>query len=76
MLGTREPLVRQDGDVDPIAVDSVLEPDFPVAHNNLAIAYMESGDYELAAKHYDKAVSLGYGVAEEVRKEIEEKRQG
>lgn len=53
-----------------------VEPDFPVAHNNLAIGYLESEDYELAAKHCDKAVSLGYDVAEEVRREIEGKRQG
>lgn len=52
-----------------------IEPDFPVAHNNLAIAYLEKGDYELAGKHCDQAVSLGYGVAEEIRREIEEKRR-
>jgi len=52
-----------------------LEPVFAVAHNNLAIAYLENGEYDLAIKHCDKAVNLGYKVAPEILKEIEHHRQ-
>ena len=51
-----------------------LEPNFAVAHNNLGIAYLEKGEGELAAKHLDKAVELGYDVAPEILKEIEKYR--
>ena len=49
-----------------------VEPNFPVAHNNLAVAYLQKGDYALASDHCDKAVSLGYEVAEALQKEIAE----
>ena len=52
-----------------------LEPSFAVAHNNLAIAYLENGEYEMAVKHCDKAVKLGYEVAPEILKEIEQYRK-
>jgi tetratricopeptide (TPR) repeat protein len=32
-----------------------LSPDFAVAHNNLAIAYLEDGQPALALEHADKA---------------------
>jgi hypothetical protein len=48
-----------------------LEPDFAVVHNNLAIAYLESGDHALAIAHCDKALALGYEVASEIRSEID-----
>jgi tetratricopeptide (TPR) repeat protein len=47
-----------------------IEPDFPVAHNNMIIAYLQKGEYEKAALHCDKAVELGYEVAPEVLNEI------
>jgi len=53
-----------------------LEESFAVAHNNLAIAYLEKENFELAAKHCDKAVELGYEVAPEILKEIEKHRKG
>jgi Flp pilus assembly protein TadD len=48
-----------------------LEPNFAIAHNNLAIAYLERGETEKAEKHCKKAVELGYEVAPEILKEIE-----
>ena len=51
-----------------------LEPSFPIAHNNLAIAYLENEEYDLAVKHCDKAIDLGYKVAPEILKEIETHR--
>ena len=48
-----------------------LEPNFAVAYNNLAIAYMENGEFGLAAEHADKAQTLGYEVAPEILKELE-----
>jgi tetratricopeptide (TPR) repeat protein len=48
-----------------------LSPDFAVAHNNLAIAYLEDGQPQLALEHADKAAALGYEVAPEIFKELE-----
>ncbi|KPK32687.1 MAG: hypothetical protein AMK70_10185, partial [Nitrospira bacterium SG8_35_1] len=39
-----------------------LEPDFPMAQNNLAVALYYKGDYLAAKKHADKALALGYAV--------------
>ncbi|RZB32809.1 MAG: hypothetical protein SRB2_04220, partial [Desulfobacteraceae bacterium Eth-SRB2] len=44
---------------------------FAIAHNNLAIVYFEKKKYNLAIKHVDKAVELGYEVDPELLKEIE-----
>ncbi len=52
-----------------------IQPDFPVIHNNLAIAYLEEQSYDLAVKHCDQAVELGYEVAPEIIKEIEPHRK-
>ena len=51
-----------------------LQSNFAPAHNNLAIAYLEKGDYHLAAEHCDKAVELGYQVAPEILKECDTHR--
>jgi len=51
-----------------------LEPNFAVAHNNLAIAYIENGQYDLAVEHCDKALKLGYDVSPEILKELEKHR--
>jgi tetratricopeptide (TPR) repeat protein len=48
---------------------------FAPAHNNLAIAYLEKGEFDLAVEHCDKALELGYDMAPEVLKEIEEHRK-
>ena len=47
-----------------------IEPNFPIAHNNIAIAYLEKNEHALAAKHFDKAVELGYEVAPELLDEV------
>lgn len=39
-----------------------VEPKFPIAHNNLAVAYLELKDYKQAIKHCDIAVDLGFDV--------------
>ena len=39
-----------------------LEPDFPVAQNNLAVALFYNNDFQAAKKHADKAGDLGYAV--------------
>ncbi len=51
-----------------------LDPNFAVAYNNLAIAYLEKGEYDKAVENCDKAIKLGYEVAPEILKEIEEHR--
>ncbi len=51
-----------------------LGPTFAIAHNNLAIAYLENKEYDLAVKHCDKAIDLGYEVAPEILKQIETHR--
>lgn len=47
-----------------------LEPSFAVAYNNLAIAYMEKGEFDLAIENVDKALSLGYDVAQQIQEEL------
>ena len=42
--------------------------------NNLGIAYLEKGLHDLAIKHIDQAVKLGYEVAPEILDEIEKYR--
>ncbi len=51
-----------------------LDPNFAVAYNNLAIAYLEKGEYDKAVENCDKAIKLGYEVAPEILKEIENHR--
>jgi tetratricopeptide (TPR) repeat protein len=53
-----------------------VEPDFPIAHNNLAIACMEKGDFQKAIQHADRAVELGYEVAPEIMEELADHRAG
>jgi tetratricopeptide (TPR) repeat protein len=52
-----------------------LHEDFAPAHNNLAIAYLEKEEFDLAVQHCDKAVELGYEVAPQILKEIDEYRK-
>lgn len=47
-----------------------VEPNFPVAHNNLAVAYLELEEYEKAIFHCDEALKLGFEVAEELKAEL------
>jgi len=52
-----------------------LAPDFPIAHNNLAVAYLEIEDHEKAITHCDKAIDLGFEVAQELKDELEPHRK-
>ncbi len=47
-----------------------IAPDFPVAHNNLSVAYLEAGEFDKAIAHCDKAEALGYKVAERLKEEL------
>ncbi|MCP3873105.1 MAG: tetratricopeptide repeat protein, partial [Desulfobacteraceae bacterium] len=51
-----------------------IEPNFPIAHNNLAVAYLELKDYKKAIEHCDKARELGYDVVEDLLVELEPHR--
>lgn len=53
-----------------------VQPEFPVAHNNLAVAYLEKEDYEKAIEYCDQAVSLGFEVAQELLDELAPHRKG
>lgn len=48
-----------------------IQPEFPIAHNNLAVAFLQKKEYELAIKHCDKAEELGFQVAGAMKKELE-----
>ncbi|RLC24597.1 MAG: hypothetical protein DRH93_04130 [Deltaproteobacteria bacterium] len=47
-----------------------IQPEFPVAHNNLAVAYLEIEDFDKAIVHCDKAEELGFEVAQELKDEL------
>ncbi len=47
-----------------------IQPGFPIAHNNLAVAYLEIKDYEKAVKHCDEAQRLGYDVPPQLLEEL------
>jgi tetratricopeptide (TPR) repeat protein len=51
-----------------------IEPNFPIAHNNLAVAYLEQEDFKKAIEHCDKAKELGYDVAKELLAELDPHR--
>ncbi|MBC8438932.1 MAG: tetratricopeptide repeat protein [Deltaproteobacteria bacterium] len=47
-----------------------VQPEFPVAHNNLAVAYLQSKEFDKAIAHCDKAEELGYPVPQELKNEL------
>jgi len=47
-----------------------VQPEFPVAHNNLAVGYLEIGEFDKAIDHCDKAEKLGFQVAQELKNEL------
>ncbi len=47
-----------------------IQPEFPVAHNNLAVAYLENKEFEKAVEHCDKAEKFGFEVAQELKDEL------
>ncbi|MEA2059923.1 MAG: tetratricopeptide repeat protein [Thermodesulfobacteriota bacterium] len=52
-----------------------IQPDFPIAYNNLAVACLEKKDFEKAAEYCDKAESLGFNVSEGLKNELAGYRQ-
>jgi len=51
-----------------------IEPDFSIAHNNLAVGYLELKDFKKAIEHCDKALAFGYDMPEDLIKELEPHR--
>ena len=51
-----------------------IDPNSPIIHNNLTIAYLEKGDFPKAVKHCDLALKLGYKVANPIVQEINQYR--
>ncbi|WP_022667227.1 tetratricopeptide repeat protein [Desulfospira joergensenii] len=47
-----------------------IESEFPIAHNNLAVGYLELKDYKKAIEHCDEAVRLGFEVNPELLNEL------
>ncbi|MDY0375054.1 MAG: tetratricopeptide repeat protein [Desulfobacterium sp.] len=47
-----------------------IQPEFPVAHNNLAVGYLERKEYAKAIEHCDRAIALGYDVPEGLKQEL------
>lgn len=47
-----------------------IQPEFPIAHNNLAVAYLELKDYAKAIKHCDEASRLGFEVNAQLLEEL------
>ena len=47
-----------------------VQPEFPVAHNNLAVGYLETGEFDKAISHCDKAEKLGFQVAQKLKDEL------
>jgi tetratricopeptide (TPR) repeat protein len=47
-----------------------VESTFPIAHNNLAVAYLETGEFEKAIMHCDKAEEFGFEVAAKLKEEL------
>jgi tetratricopeptide (TPR) repeat protein len=52
-----------------------INPDFAVAYNNLAICYLQKNEIPKAIEYCDKAKALGYEVAPEILKEIDQHRR-
>lgn len=52
-----------------------IQPEFPVAHNNLAVAYLENKEFDKAIEHCDKAEKFGFEVAQELKDELASHRQ-
>lgn len=53
-----------------------VQPEFPVAHNNLAVGFLELKEFQKAIYHCDKARELGYGVAPQLLEELAPHRKG
>jgi len=47
-----------------------IQPEFPVAHNNLAVAYLETGEFDKAIAHCDKAMEFNFEVSPKLIAEL------
>lgn len=47
-----------------------IHPDFPIAHNNLAVGYLQKGEYGKAIDHCDRAEAMGFEVVPDLKKEL------
>jgi tetratricopeptide (TPR) repeat protein len=47
-----------------------LDPNFPLAYHNLALALFEKKEYQLAIENSDKSAALGFDVPEGFLKEL------
>ena len=47
-----------------------IQPEFPIAHNNLAVDYLETGEYDKAIAHCDQAEKFGFQVAQKLKDEL------
>ncbi|MDA3787425.1 MAG: tetratricopeptide repeat protein [Desulfobacula sp.] len=52
-----------------------IQPEFPVAHNNLAVAYLENKEFDKAVEHCEKAEKFGFEVTQELKDELASHRQ-
>ncbi len=52
-----------------------IQPEFPVAHNNLAVAYLELKEFDKAIEHCDEAERLGFDVSQKLKDELEPHRK-
>ena len=48
-----------------------LDPRYPTAHANLAIALAQVGEYEESEQEFETAISLGYNRSEELREMLD-----
>ncbi len=53
-----------------------VQPEFPIAHNNLVVGYLELGEYQKAIHHCDQAQRLGYDVAPDLLEELAAHKKG
>jgi len=52
-----------------------VHSEFPIAHNNLAVGYLQKEEYAKAIEHCDKAEALGFEVVEGLKEELAAHRQ-
>jgi len=52
-----------------------INPNYAAAHNNLALTYYYAEQYDLAIKHYDKAIELGWKINPDFLKRLEPYRK-
>jgi tetratricopeptide (TPR) repeat protein len=70
-------VLKQFEDAKPVCQGAVkINPKLAGAHNNLAIIYYLSQQYDLAIKHANLALAYGYKVHPEFLKQLENYRQG